>query len=111
PDFNGEQPEDATDFNDLAQQCGLEAVRTCIANAKPPAKDQDQDQPSANNALDSDAFKRLAALPPLEYDRCRQAEAERLGVRVGTLDAEVTRLRPQSDTGTESGAAVLFDES
>lgn len=36
---------------------------------------------------------RLAALPALEYDRVRQSEAERLGVRVTTLDSEVAKAR------------------
>lgn len=72
---------------------------------------------SADLAADLDdenaaqTIARLAGLPPLDYDRCRQAEAERLGVRVGTLDSEVARLRPQSDTGADTaGAAVLFEQ-
>ena len=36
---------------------------------------------------------RLAALSPLAYDQCREAEAKTLGVRVSTLDAEVGKLR------------------
>jgi putative DNA primase/helicase len=36
---------------------------------------------------------RLATLPPHEYDRCRKAEAERLEVRVSTLDRDVERAR------------------
>ena len=35
----------------------------------------------------------LAKLPPLQYDRCREVEAKRLGVRVGTLDREVAKAR------------------
>lgn len=47
PDFDGERPDGATDFNDLAQHCGLDAVKRTIAKAKPPPTDQDQ---SANRA-------------------------------------------------------------
>ena len=36
---------------------------------------------------------RLAAMPPLEYDRVRAGEAERMGVRLSTLDKEVAQLR------------------
>ena len=35
----------------------------------------------------------LARLSPLEYDQQREAAAKRLNVRVGTLDAEVAKLR------------------
>jgi putative DNA primase/helicase len=37
----------------------------------------------------AEALARLAKLDPLEYDRVRKAEAERLGVREKTLDASV----------------------
>lgn len=47
--------------------------------------------------------RELAKLSPVEYDRRRQAEAERLGVRVSTLDAEVERHRehPAADRPVE----------
>jgi hypothetical protein len=44
------------------------------------------------------AAERLAQLPPDEYDRARKAEASKLGVRVGTLDAEVAPQRPEPET-------------
>jgi len=46
---------------------------------------------------DSETYDRLARLSPGEYDRARQAEAMRLGIRKETLDAEVARRRPLSD--------------
>ncbi len=36
PDFGDNRPEGATDFNDLAQACGLEAVARAVRDAKPP---------------------------------------------------------------------------
>lgn len=42
---------------------------------------------------------RLAALCPVEYDRVRLEEAKRIGVRVGTLDAEVEKNRAAANTG------------
>jgi len=48
---------------------------------------------------DSETYERLARLSPGEYDRARQAEAARLGIRKETLDAEVARCRPLSDDG------------
>lgn len=41
---------------------------------------------------------RLAALPPLEYERCRKEEARRMGVRVTELDSMVRALRSKDDT-------------
>lgn len=35
---------------------------------------------------DNEVIARLSALPPIEYDRCREAEAKKLNVRVSTLD-------------------------
>ena len=53
---------------------------------------------------------RLAALAPLAYDRCRTAEAEKLGVRVSTLDAEVDRARtPAADAEGQGGTLDLPD--
>jgi len=43
-----------------------------------------------------EAVNRLAALAPLEYDRRREAEARRLGVRLPTLDSEVASVRTAS---------------
>jgi len=38
PDFGADHPEGATDFNDLHQICGAEAVKRAIANAQAPGK-------------------------------------------------------------------------
>jgi putative DNA primase/helicase len=56
----------------------------------------------------SDALEktRLAALPLFDYDRERVAAAERLGVRLGTLDDEVAALRPTPDAA--AGRAVTM---
>lgn len=48
-------------------------------------------------AADAAEIARLAALSPLDYDRERQAVADRLGIRVTTLDAEVAALRPKPE--------------
>jgi phage/plasmid primase-like uncharacterized protein len=88
------------DFWDLWHERGVEAVREAIAGAKAPESE----------AEDMDAtVRRLAALPPLEYDRCRESEAKRLEVRLSTLDSEVGKLRPSTDDATQ-GSAVLFPD-
>ena len=55
----------------------------------------------------NDVFK-LAELPPLDYDRVREAEAERLGVRVSTLDKEVSRVRREHQDAR--GKTGMFPE-
>jgi len=40
---------------------------------------------------DEQTLDRLARLTPLQYDRARQAEATRLGIRLETLDSEVAK--------------------
>ncbi|MGH8577105.1 MAG: DUF3631 domain-containing protein, partial [Gammaproteobacteria bacterium] len=59
------------------------------------------------------AVERLAKLSPIEYDRVREVEAQALRVRVGTLDAEVQKMRVAMDPGggaSIQGQAVLFDD-
>jgi putative DNA primase/helicase len=52
---------------------------------------------------------RLAALRPLEYDQLRKTEAERLGVRIGTLDEEVEKARGQAGAEVSDAADFLID--
>lgn len=40
PNFGAAKPEGASDFNDLAKACGLDAVRVCIGAARPVAAPQ-----------------------------------------------------------------------
>jgi len=40
PDFGTDRPEGATDFNDMAAQCGREAVKLAIEGASAPARDK-----------------------------------------------------------------------
>ncbi len=50
--------------------------------------------------------ERLAALDPLAYDTCRKDEAQRMGVRVATLDAEVKSCRAKN---AESKPGIVDD--
>lgn len=54
------------------------------------------------------AVERLSQLSPMEYDRVREAEAKRLGCRVGTLDKEVRKASP--DNEESAGAALAMDD-
>lgn len=57
PDFGADRPDRATDFNDLHQAAGLEAVQRCIQSALPvtPEVLNDAENDSAANDLDEDA--------------------------------------------------------
>jgi len=58
PDFGTDRPEGATDFNDLAAQCGAEAVKQAIASASTPA--MPEHQPGDSNAVAGDPASRIA---------------------------------------------------
>jgi putative DNA primase/helicase len=73
-----------TDFNDLHRLRGLDTVKEQIESATLPKESDDE------------VIARLAKLPLLEYERCREVEAERLGVgRVSILDKLVDGKRPK----------------
>ncbi|MCK6419025.1 MAG: DUF3631 domain-containing protein [Alphaproteobacteria bacterium] len=73
---------------------GAQPIRDAIDAAMPVLETQEQ------------AIARLALLSPLDYDRVREAEAEKLGVRTSTLDKEVGKAR-NGEIGTE-GMGALF---
>lgn len=54
-------------------------------------------------------FQELAALPLVEYDPQRKQAAEQLGLRAGTLDAEVEKRRPRSGLSDKEGGLLLKD--
>lgn len=75
-----------TDFNDLHQLEGIDIVKAQIESAATPTES------------DEDIITRLANLPPLEYERCREVEAEKLKSRTSVLDKLVDAKRPKSET-------------
>ena len=66
------------------------------------------EKPQAQST-DDETFNCLAMLTRVEYDRVRESEAEKLGIRLPTLDEEVRKRRPQSD-GKGNGTEILFPE-
>jgi putative DNA primase/helicase len=91
--------ENPTDFNDLQTLEGVNTVKDQIEAATTPIE------------TDEETFARLAALPPAEYDRCRDSEAKRLKIRVGTLDGEIEKRRPKNDTADSTqGSKVAFPD-
>ena len=47
----------------------------------------------------------LAGRSPIDYERRREAEAERLGIRISTLDKEVDLRRPRKEAAVAQGRA------
>lgn len=98
PVFPDNRESNDTDFNDLARRAGLEDVRNCIEAATKasimPAGDNDNRTNSHDHVI-----QKLAALPLLEYDQVRKAEAKMMGVRTTTLDFYVKQARKGVDAG------------
>lgn len=84
-----------------------EAAYKAVLAARPASSSENAtaDDPKSDNGT----IQRLATLSPLDYDRLRESEAERLGVRVATLDKLVAKARA-TDADDDAGSAVLFDE-
>jgi len=62
---------------------------------------------------DDELLRRLAGLSALEYERTRQAAAERLGIRPAALDSIIKQLRNAKRIASEqdeAGRGVLFEE-
>lgn len=68
------------------------------SSESPTSDDQGADEAETPpKESDSDCIARLAALPALEYDRCRIAQAKAMGVRPATLDSLVKADRADED--------------
>ena len=86
-----------TDFNDMAALAGLTEVKRQIETAALPKES------------DEEILHRLAGLPPLEYERRRDAEAEKLGIRrVSILDKLVGSKRSKQTDGELQGRTVAL---
>jgi putative DNA primase/helicase len=56
----------------------------------------------------NEELQRLSKLNPIEYDRVREEEAKRLGVRVSVLDKEVSRARESSGEPLKGRALEFY---
>lgn len=123
-------PPTVGDCNDVAVVSGAETVRAAFsrsgelgvapagATGREPEEQPEEpieladgrNRPNPEAQIDVVAVStRLAALAPIEYDRCRTAEAKQLGIRTSTLDTEVKRLRGEAEP-EHGGGAVLLDD-
>ena len=122
PKFPAGRGEKETDFNDLKRTCGSEAVRDCIEAAAIPihpyvatvdsavdencGSQESSPQTEKVNALHKETLPqsvaRLAALDPLEYERVRKMEAERMGIgRIAELDKVVKAARKEIEKSSD----------
>ncbi len=85
------------------------AVRDAKPSVAPEVLAGMADAPEVPTQADDAEIARLAALSPIEYDLERQAVADRLGVRVATLDAEVRKARGDKSDDA-AGEGVIFVE-
>jgi putative DNA primase/helicase len=93
------------DWNDVHREQGADAVRRGIEAAQPRV---DVPASGGNQPADAGTLAHLARLSPIEYDRARKAAAEQLCIRTETLDAEVKRVRGNSDEAV--GEEAMFSE-
>jgi putative DNA primase/helicase len=85
-----DQAHRGTDFNDLHQIEGLEAVRQQIEEAlSAPVNKEEKISPD----IAKNTVKHLASLSPFEYEMQRKSMAGKLGFRLGILDKEFEKLR------------------
>jgi hypothetical protein len=87
----------AGDANALLQdpKQGLRALRRLLA------------KPAGAALSFTGETRRLAGLPPTEYEQARRAAAAAHGVRVGHLDEEVKKLRPKPPEEDEEAAGII----
>jgi putative DNA primase/helicase len=62
---------------------------------------------SSTMVRDALVVARLATLDPFEYDRCREDEARKLGIRAQTLDAQVKPARAANVSAARGAGAVV----
>lgn len=99
-----------TDFNDMHQHQGSEAVAAAVASAGAPKAEI---APAPEAESQEDLIKRLAGISNLAYFQVQKASAEALGITTGNLDklrnAELKKQAAAADS-EEGGSSVLFQE-
>jgi DNA primase (bacterial type) len=93
--------------DDEEQGIVAETLRARVVAATDGASTLTGEEPGGGSA-DHAAYERLARLSRADYDRVRVEEAEKLGIRVSTLDAEVGRTRDNTDEDGAQGKIFEF---
>ena len=103
--------DDGRDIADSLEDDGVEATRERIE------AEAEQWEPKAAEAMNADASEtneeaiaRLAALPELEYEQVRKAEAKRLDIRTAVLDKLVRHERSGGEDDHLQGRPIEWNE-
>jgi putative DNA primase/helicase len=121
--------DDGTDFNDMHQQQGIDAVRAAVLAAKVSEKlefsvvGSDHKKNSINPGITTDTevqeteqamIARLAGLSDIAYFRTQKVCADVLELTASQLDklvkAEKKRQAAEAGSATEGGSSVMFDD-
>lgn len=108
--------ETGTDFNDLHQAHGLDAVREAVEAAhlaltSPPLADSLS--AGEHQESEQETITRLAGLSDIAYYRVQEASATALGIKPSQLDKLVTKERKriaEAGTQADAGTSVMFDD-
>ena len=113
PDFTGcEITHAPTDFNDLHQLAGLEAVKAQIDSAGVLSRAQVQavQEKSVEAETDDQTIARMAGLSVLEFARQSKAAADKLGISVSQLRGVVNEHRKAQQASKGKGTPPMFEE-
>ena len=114
PDFTGcEITHAPTDFNDLHQLAGLEAVKAQIDGAGVLSAEQVQavEVKAAEAETDEQILERMAKLSALEFARQSKAAADKLGITVSQLKTAMNdHVKKQQASKGDSGTPPMFEE-
>lgn len=100
-------PRPDADCGEDAADLTTETIRAMVANAAAWSESAAAPPAEREPSTDAELIAELAALPRLEYDRRREQMAERLGVRVSALDAEVAAKRAETSGGDDADAGLI----
>jgi len=98
--------EDYKRLDDGLAQIGMAELKQRVYE-----QEQENTEPlKTSEESDTGEIARLAQMPTMDYDRCREEEAKRLGVRVTTLDDEVKKHRPRQESELETGSNIFMED-
>ncbi len=83
--------------NPTATAADIDRLLRITSSGTTESVDQGAVEPDTHaHELDTVTLARLAMLRPIDYDRCRLAEAKKLGIRPATLDEQVKKARVET---------------
>lgn len=101
PDFGVARPEKATDFNDLHQSAGLDAVRRCIEGARKPGKSDDEPPRADDGEEPGGVVPSLSEAPASASAAETEPECQFGGGRFRLTQRGVLYIAKDGNTGLE----------